>query len=310
MQGWLTLLVLVVIVAAISLGPGMVRDLVAGLLFIRSPAASVTAPPLHADAVLQSHLQDARGALSHGSIGAVVVMVQTGASASVDAAQSFPSASLFKLPLLVEVLAAEERGQLDADRRLEIRQEDWTDGSGVLQARVGDRLSVRELTRLMIQESDNIAALVLLDEVGVANTNATAEALGLHATRLVDHRAGETGEHTTSAADMAQLLVGLASGQVINQHVSEAALALLESKQSISWLGDGLPFWVKVAHKWGDLPPARHDAGVVFTPRGSYVAVVLTQGGLPEEAAGSVYLFCSPDSDYVSGQCLVVNGGL
>ena len=34
------------------------------------------------------------------------------------------------------------------------------------------------------------------------------------------------------------------------------------------------------------------------------------RGGLPEEAAGSVYLFCSPDSDYVSGQCLVVNGGL
>jgi hypothetical protein len=30
----------------------------------------------------------------------------------------------------------------------------------------------------------------------------------------------------------------------------------------------------------------------------------------PEEAAGSVYLFCSPDSDYVSGQCPVVNGGL
>src|SRR5262249_34369130 len=33
-------------------------------------------------------------------------------------------------------------------------------------------------------------------------------------------------------------------------------------------------------------------------------------GGQRGEAAGSVYLFCSPDSDYVSGQCLVVNGGL
>jgi 3-oxoacyl-[acyl-carrier protein] reductase len=38
--------------------------------------------------------------------------------------------------------------------------------------------------------------------------------------------------------------------------------------------------------------------------------IPLGRGGLPEEAAGSVYLFCSPDSDYVSGQCLVVNGGL
>ena len=38
--------------------------------------------------------------------------------------------------------------------------------------------------------------------------------------------------------------------------------------------------------------------------------IPLGRGGLPSEAAGSVYLFCSPDSDYVSGQCLVVNGGL
>ena len=38
--------------------------------------------------------------------------------------------------------------------------------------------------------------------------------------------------------------------------------------------------------------------------------IPLGRGGTPEEAAGAVYLFCSPDSDYVSGQCLVVNGGL
>ena len=38
--------------------------------------------------------------------------------------------------------------------------------------------------------------------------------------------------------------------------------------------------------------------------------IPLGRGGTPEEAAGSVYLFCSPDSDYVSGQTLVVNGGV
>jgi 3-oxoacyl-[acyl-carrier protein] reductase len=37
--------------------------------------------------------------------------------------------------------------------------------------------------------------------------------------------------------------------------------------------------------------------------------IPLGRGGTPAEAAGSVYLFCSPDSDYVSGQTLVVNGG-
>jgi len=37
--------------------------------------------------------------------------------------------------------------------------------------------------------------------------------------------------------------------------------------------------------------------------------IPLGRGGTPQEAAGAVYLFCSPDSDYVSGQILVVNGG-
>jgi 3-oxoacyl-[acyl-carrier protein] reductase len=37
--------------------------------------------------------------------------------------------------------------------------------------------------------------------------------------------------------------------------------------------------------------------------------IPLGRGGFPSEAAGAVYLFCSPDSDYVSGQTLVVNGG-
>jgi 3-oxoacyl-[acyl-carrier protein] reductase len=32
--------------------------------------------------------------------------------------------------------------------------------------------------------------------------------------------------------------------------------------------------------------------------------------GTPEEAAGAIYLFCSPDSNYVSGQLIEVGGGL
>ena len=37
--------------------------------------------------------------------------------------------------------------------------------------------------------------------------------------------------------------------------------------------------------------------------------IPLGRGGLPSEAAGAVYLFCSPDSDFVSGQTLLVTGG-
>ena len=37
--------------------------------------------------------------------------------------------------------------------------------------------------------------------------------------------------------------------------------------------------------------------------------IPLGRGGFPEEAAGSIYLFCTPDSDFVSGQTLHVTGG-
>lgn len=37
--------------------------------------------------------------------------------------------------------------------------------------------------------------------------------------------------------------------------------------------------------------------------------IPLGRAGTPEEAAGGLYLFCIPESDYVSGQVLVVGGG-
>jgi 3-oxoacyl-[acyl-carrier protein] reductase len=38
--------------------------------------------------------------------------------------------------------------------------------------------------------------------------------------------------------------------------------------------------------------------------------VPLGRAGTPEEAAGGIYLFCIPESDYVSGQVLIVGGGI
>lgn len=38
-------------------------------------------------------------------------------------------------------------------------------------------------------------------------------------------------------------------------------------------------------------------------------SIPLGRAGTPQEAAGSVYLFCTPDSDYVSAQTLVCGGG-
>ena len=36
----------------------------------------------------------------------------------------------------------------------------------------------------------------------------------------------------------------------------------------------------------------------------------LGRAGTPEDAANAIYLFCCPESDFVSGQVLVASGGL
>lgn len=278
------------VVGLISIGPSTLFEGVRDLTYVRpAPAPEPISPPsLHPDPELQARLDGVAAALSQGSLSASVVDLRSGATASVDGDRAFPAASLFKLPILVTVLSQEDAGLLDDDDLLEIRPEDWTDGSGVLQARVGERLPVHELLRLMVQESDNIAALVLLDAVGVDQVNATCESLGLSATHLVDHRRGDSGEHTTSADDMSMLLRAAAIGELVNPRVSERTVRLLELKQANAWLSEELPFWVRVAHKWGDLPTARNDVGIVYTPRGSFVVAVLSRDGQPEEVEHSI----------------------
>ncbi len=55
----------------------------------------------------------------------------------------------------------------------------------------------------------------------------------------------------------------------------------------------------------------RIQAGVPAQMLGALKTMIpLGRAGTPEEAAGGVYLFCSPDSDYVTGEVLVVGGGV
>lgn len=50
------------------------------------------------------------------------------------------------------------------------------------------------------------------------------------------------------------------------------------------------------------VPQAQRDLTPMFIPMG--------RPGTPDEAAGAIYLFCIPESDYVTGQTLVCGGGL
>jgi 3-oxoacyl-[acyl-carrier protein] reductase len=53
------------------------------------------------------------------------------------------------------------------------------------------------------------------------------------------------------------------------------------------------------------------QAGVPAQALGAFKAMIpLGRAGTPEEAAGGVYMMCAPESDYVSGQVLIVGGGI
>ena len=43
---------------------------------------------------------------------------------------------------------------------------------------------------------------------------------------------------------------------------------------------------------------------------GFEAAIPMRRAGTPEEAADGVYLMCSPESNYISGQILTVGGGM
>lgn len=260
-----------------------------------SIARAVDPPPsTTSDPALEAVLRRAVAGHS-GAVGVYVRHLGDGRSASLAGDRPFPAASLFKLPILVEVLKQHRLGRLGLEEELSVEPEQWTGGSGVLQDRVGERFAVSKLLELMIVESDNIAALVLLDRVGVDNVNETMAAMGLRETRLQKRvRAPDGGwtlpaPHSTSARDVGLLLETIATGRLVDPPTSEQALRLLEQPQDQAWLAQGLPWWAKLAHKWGDLPDARHDAGIVYTPRGSYVVVVLTEDAdSPAEAARTI----------------------
>lgn len=269
--------------------------------YTRPPVQTLTAPtavPPPTDAGVETILQEA--GLPGGVVGAYVRNLSTGVSGRLNADRRFHAASLYKLPVMVEIFKQQRLKRFSFEDELTIEQQHWTDGSGVLQARVGDRLTVAELLRLMITESDNIAANRLVDLVGAENVNQTMLALGLRNTRVVDPLR-ENAAPTTSAEDIGRLLELIATGRMVDAEASEQAIQLMESKQAQAWLAAGLPWWGKLAHKWGDVPNSRHDAGIVFTPRNQIVLVVLTENGGPASAAEQIKTISRQTVAYFEG---------
>jgi beta-lactamase class A len=99
--------------------------------------------------------------------GLYVKHLSTGEEAGVRADESFSSASVIKIPILVRAFQLAEEKKLDLDERVPIQRADLRDGSGVLQYHdLGLAPTIRDLLTQMVITSDNTATDLLTLRVG------------------------------------------------------------------------------------------------------------------------------------------------
>ena len=247
-------------------------------MLVASPVAVPPPPEWWADRALESALR----AATPGYGGQVTVAARhlgTGAYAAIGGDLAMPPASVYKLGVLAEAMREVEEGTLLLSERLLLLPEDWADGAGVLQGRIGESVSVQEALRLMIGISDNTAALALLRRLGADALNAEYVRLGLSRT----HFFPDDRPDVTTAADTATLLELLATGQLADGLRTRMMLELLTQDQPQAWIQWALPAGVPVAHKSGQLPGTRNDAAIVYGSGGPFVLVVLTDGFWDED---------------------------
>jgi beta-lactamase class A len=212
-----------------------------------------------------------------GAISVVATDLDTGATASVNADQQLSSASLYKLFLLQSAYARMATGELSALEQLTLGQA-LADSDPYTDLPVGSRSSVTCALQTMIEISSNSAADLIEERLGDSAVNTYLQSLGLQKSYITPDSA------FTSAADIARLLNGIALGQAVTPKASSQMLTMLLAQQENNRLPLPVPVGIPIAHKTGELPNLRHDAGIIYAASGAYLVVALVANA-PSEAA-------------------------
>jgi beta-lactamase class A len=220
--------------------------------------------------------------------------------------ERYHAASTMKVPVLMELYRQAEEKTLSLDERIALKKEFPSlvdgkpfmlkaedDSETTLYRRLGERVTIRELARLMITESSNLATNLLVERVSAARTSELMERLEAKEVRVLrgveDSPAYARGlNNTTTARGLMKILTRLAERDVVSRKASEEMIAILRDQKFAEGIPAGLPAGagVKVAHKTGSFTGVYHDAAIVEPPRGkSFVLVVLTRGIKDEKRA-------------------------
>jgi beta-lactamase class A len=241
-----------------------------------------------------------------GDVGVAAIHLESGRRASWNGDRRLSMASVYKLPIALEVLRQVDLGTLSLEDSITIRPHDFVGGASPLAASARGRpvtATVGWLLAYMVTESDNTASDALLRavggpgavrrrlaELGIEDVDVSryeaeifAEARIRGGAAAVDPaRSGEPADarDTATAEGLAELLAVVFEGAGLGP----ASHALLLERLAATTIGPArikgmLPPGTHVAHKTGTFSSVVNDVGIVRLPDGSHVAVaILTRG--------------------------------
>jgi beta-lactamase class A len=238
------------------------------------------------------------------AIGVALHDAETGLELHYKADRWFHAASTIKVPILLGVFAAIDRGDLLPHSRVHVRNrflnvvegvpfrvESGRDANSAVHNAIGKMMRVDELAYHMITTSSNLATNLLLGVIGPDSVNRTLKELdvddGIELKRGVeDELAFDKGISNMVTADgLLRILVLLSEGKAFSPALSRRMMDILHGQEFNQGIPARLPKGARVAHKTGEISTVAHDAGVIYLPkRKPYGLVILTEW--PPEGTG------------------------
>ncbi len=210
----------------------------------------------------------------------------------IGADEPFETASVIKAYILAVLYQLVQEGTASLDDSITYEASQYVDGSGMLRALgVGAQLKVRDTATMMIICSDNIATNMMIDYLGLERINQEIKRLGFTHTVLHNplhfDRYDKLG--TTTPRDYGALLCQIAKGELVSPAASAEMLSILRQQHYNTMLtGEFPPYYLDceetgdeeliwVASKSGSMDACRNDGGIIHTPYGEYVLVLMNK---------------------------------
>jgi beta-lactamase class A len=255
------------------------------LLFLLSTAFAQLTPANPKQDVLWQKLGASISEIDHnldGVLGVAILDLKSGRKFLLREDEVFPQASSIKIALLAELYHQVQTGKLKLTDLYTVRSSDLVPDSDIMGGLTPDvtRLTLHDLSTMVVAVSDNSATNVLIDRVGMENVNVLMDSLGLKHTRLcrkmMDLKAAQEGrENISTPREMMTLLENLSDGKLLSGELTKDFFQLLSTHKE-SFIPRELPDGVKIANKPGELEGVRNDSGVVFVENRPYVICVMT----------------------------------